>query len=220
MNQKTSIEVARALLKAGAVKFYPDPKDAITVKHGIKSPIDYNNGEVTKNSEYYNPILNGFIDVVNNLWDEYDSHADVIIVGVPMGALFWASCIAHDFGAGFAFIRKEESEDGMKVKLEKHPRIGKGSKVIIVEDLIVTGSSCLEVVETLRAAEAEVLGVVAIVSYGCPQAYKNFDAEGVQFKALTDYSTIVKVGINMKMFSAEDGAVLENWHNAPENWGE
>jgi len=198
MNKK---EIAKALLSAGAVKFFPNPKDAITFKSGIKSPIYCNNREMTRDPDCYNPIMNGFIDVIDKMWDEYDSHADIIIVGVPMGALFWASVIAFDFSAGYAFVRQEAKDHGMKSKIDGHP-LGEGTKVIIIEDLIST-----------------VLGVAAIVTYGWPQTIKRFEEAGVKLRTLTDYATIVRAGIEMKMFSPEDGAVLENWYHAPENWG-
>jgi len=216
MNKK---EIAKALLSAGAVKFFPNPKDAITFKSGIKSPIYCNNREMTKSPDCYNIILNDFMEAVNAMWDEYDSHAEITIVGVPMGALFWASCIAFDFGAGYAFVRQEAKDHGMKTKIDGHP-LGEGTKVIIIEDLISTGGSCLEVVEAVRATGAEVLGVVAIVTYGWPKTTKRFEDAGVKLKTLTDYATIVRAGTEMKLFSAEDGAVLENWHHAPENWGQ
>ena len=133
MNKK---EIAKALLSAGAVKFFPNPKDAITFKSGIKSPIYRNNREMTKSPDCYNIILNDFMDAVNAMWDEYDSHAEITIVGVPMGALFWASCIAFDFGAGYAFVRQEAKDHGMKTKIDGHP-LGEGTKVIIIEDLPV-----------------------------------------------------------------------------------
>lgn len=219
MKQTTAVEVARALLNEGAVKFYPNPKDAITFKSGIKSPVYCNNREMSKSADCYNPILNGFFEVVNALWDEYDSHAEVVIVGVPMGGLFWASCLAFDFGAGYAFVRSEAKDHGMKSKIDGHP-LGEGTKVIIIEDLISTGGSCLEVVNAVRETGAEVIGVAAIVTYGWPQTVKRFEEANVKLRTLTDYATIVREGIKMKLFSAEDGAVLENWYHAPENWGQ
>ena len=218
MKQTTAKEVAKALLEEGAVKFFPNPKDAITFKSGIKSPVYCNNREMTKNSECYNPILKSFYEVVDEMWDEYDSHAEIIIVGVPMGALFWASCLAFDFGAGYAFVRQEAKDHGMKSKIDGHP-LGKEAKVIIIEDLISTGGSCLEVVNAVRETGAEVIGVAAIVTYGWPQTIKRFEEAGVKLRTLTDYATIVQTGIKMKLFSPEDGAVLENWYHAPENWG-
>lgn len=219
MNQKTAKEVARALLNEGAVKFYPDPKNATTFKCGVKSPIYCNNRQMSKSADCYNPILNSFIDVINTMWDEYDSHAEITIVGVPMGALFWASNIARDFGAGFAFVRSEAKDHGLKNKIDGHP-LGKGTKVIIIEDLISTGGSCLEVVNAVRETGAEVIGVAAIVTYGWPQTVKRFEEANVKLRTLTDYATIVREGIKMKLFSPEDGAVLENWYHAPENWGQ
>jgi len=216
MNKK---EIAKALLSAGAVKFFPNPKDAITFKSGIKSPIYCNNREMTRDPDCYNPIMNGFMEVIDQMWDEYDSHADVIIVGVPMGALFWASVIAFDFSTGYTFVRQEAKDHGMKSKIDGHP-LGEGTKVIIIEDLISTGGSCLDVVEAVRATGAEVIGVAAIVTYGWPKTIKRFEEAGVKLKTLTDYATIVRTGVEMKLFSAEDGAVLENWHHAPENWGQ
>ena len=158
------------------------------------------------------------------MWDEYDKQhdirANVVIVGVATGAIGWGFGVASNYlDAPFAYVRSEVKDHGTKQKIDGY-ELTSDDKVIIVEDLISTGGSSLAAVDAVRETGAEVIGMVAIMTYGFPVAAKAFEEKGVPLVTLTNYTELVDVAVEECYFPPEVGAMIDNWHNAPENWGE
>lgn len=217
-------EIARQLLEIGAVKFNPDPKTPFVFKSGIKSPIYCDNRSAYGDPDVRAMIVHALEKNAEAMWDEYDKQhdirANVVIVGVATGAIGWGFGVASNYlDAPFAYARAEAKDHGTKQKIDGY-KLTPDDKVIIVEDLISTGGSSLAAVEAVRETGAEVIGMVAIMTYDFPTAAKAFENAGVSLITLTNYTELVKVAVEKGYFTPEVGAVLDNWHNAPENWGE
>jgi orotate phosphoribosyltransferase len=216
-------EIARQLLAIGAVKFNPDSKNPFVFKSGIKSPIYCDNRSAYGDPDVRAMIVHALEKNAEAMWDEYDKQhdirANVVIVGVATGAIGWGFGVASNYlDAPFAYARAEAKDHGTKQKIDGY-KLTPDDKVIIVEDLISTGGSSLAAVEAVRETGAEVIGMVAIMTYGWPRALQAFEKAGVPLVTLTNYSELISVAVDEGYFSAEEGAVLDNWHHAPENWG-
>ena len=216
-------EIARELLEIGAVKFNPDVNNPFVFKSGIKSPIYCDNRVAYGNSDVSAKIVNAMEHIAERIWDKYDqehgTRSNVVIVGVATGAIGWGFGVAFNYlNAPLAYVRSEVKDHGTKQKIDGY-KLGPEDKVIIVEDLISTGGSSLAAVEAVRETGAEVLGMVAIMTYGWPKAQQAFKNAGVSLITLTNYTELLDEAVVAGYFSPEEGAVLDNWHNAPENWG-
>lgn len=210
-------EIAKQLLRINAVKFNPNPRESFEFSSGIKSPIYCDNRSAYGDVDASIAIDNALQKVVNDVWDAYDSHASVVIVGVATGAIGWGYGVANYLGAPFAYVRA--GRDDHEKKIEGY-KLGPDDKVIIVEDLIATGTSSLAALSAVRETGAEVLGMVAIMTYGWPQTAESFEKAEVPVYTLTNYQELVDVATRMKYFSEEEGALLQQWYIAPENWGQ
>jgi len=217
-------EIAKELLGIGAVKFNPDVKNPFIFKSGIKSPIYCDNRSAYGDPDVRKMIVECLQDEAEKMWNAYDkknnTRSNVIIVGVATGAIGWGFGVASNYlETPFAYARAEAKDHGTKQKIDGY-KLTPDDKVIIIEDLISTGGSSLAAVEAVRETGAEVIGMVAIMTYDFPTAAKAFENAGVSLITLTNYTELVKAAVEEGHFTPEVGAVLDNWHNAPENWGE
>lgn len=217
-------EIAEQLLAIEAVKFNADLKNPFVFKSGIKSPIYCDNRAAYGDPELSEKIICAMEQKAEKIWDDYDdkhkTRSNVVIVGVATGAIGWGFGVAFNYlGAPFAYVRSEVKNHGTKQKIDGY-KLTPDDKVIIVEDLISTGASSLAAVEAVRETGAEVLGMVAIMTYGWPRSIEAFKAAGVELVTLTDYAELVRIATKKGYFSEEEGRLLDNWYKAPENWGE
>lgn len=216
-------KIAQGLLEIGAVRFNPDPKDAITFKSGIKSPVYCDNRLAYGDVDFRRVIYKALTKEAEKIWDAYDAEhgtrSNVVIVGVATGAIGWGFAVAeHYLETPFAYVRAQAKDHGLGKQIEGY-QLKEGDKVIIIEDLISTGGSSLEAVDAVRATGAEVIGMVAIMTYGWESSYEAFSKKDVPLVTLTNYPELVVVAKEAKLFSEEDAAILCNWYRAPENWG-
>lgn len=175
--------VAGILLDIDAVKL--SPQEPFTWASGIKSPIYCDNRQILGNVEAHRKVIQLLIDELSELGE-----ADVI-VGTATAGIPHATLIADRLNKPSAYVRGSKKAHGTARQIEGASVTGK--KVIVVEDLISTGGSSLNAVETLRDDGAEVLGVIAIFSYGIKGADKKFDAAGCSYKVLCDLDTLLEV---------------------------
>lgn len=212
-------EIAKKLLEIKAVKFNPDQKNPFVFKSGIKSPIYCDNRKAYGDIDASVDIVSGLETVVDEMWNEFDDHANVVIVGVATGAIGWGFGVADYLGAPFAYVRSEVKDHGTKQRIDGY-ELGPDDNVIIIEDLISTGGSSLSAVEAVRETGANVIGMAAIMTYGWPKAKEAFEKADVKLVTLTNYSELIEAAVEEGYFTPEEGALLDNWHYAPENWGE
>lgn len=206
---KNSVEVARVLLEIQAVKL--EPNQPFTWASGIQSPIYCDNRVSLSHPAARNLIKKSLADAASD-FGKIDCIAGVATAGIPHGAL-----LADVLELPFCYVRSSAKDHGRKNLIEGE--VQNGWRVLVIEDLISTGGSCLKVVETLREAGCEVAGVLAIFQYGFQKAVDAFQSIGVDFQTLTDYETLVKVAAESGYVGQTDLETLKNWRQNPEGWG-
>ena len=205
-------EVAEKLLQINAVKL--SPQNPFTWASGIKSPI-YCDNRITL---YYPSVRDRIIDAFvekSNQFGEFDVVAGVATAGIPHGAL-----IADRLKKPFIYIREKAKSHGRQNQIEGMPQSDtSGLKVLVIEDLISTGGSSLKAVETVREAGMEVVGVLAIFTYGFEKAVTMFKEANCPFDTLSNYDILIAQAIENQYIKPEEMATLKAWRLSPETWG-
>jgi len=137
--------------------------------------------------------------------------AGVATAGIPHGVL-----VAEELGLPFIYVRAEAKNHGKKNQIEGH--FEEGQSVILVEDLISSGKSSLEVVKVLRSKNLNVKGVVSIFTYGFQNAIDNFDKENCKYTSLSDYNSLLEEAIKSQYIKEDDLSILKEWRINPSNW--
>lgn len=202
--------VAEKLLQVNAIKL--SPSQPFTWASGWKSPIYCDNRKVLGF-----PYVREFIksEMCNVIFQEFPE-ADVL-AGVATAGISWGVMAADQLKLPYCYVRPKPKEHGLGNQIEG--ALEKGQKVVVIEDLVSTGKSSLEVVEVLRKAEVEVIGMVSIFTYGFAVADKAFENAGLTLRPLTNYPTLIELAIEKGLISAEQQATLLEWQSDPGNWG-
>ena len=209
-NPKLAAEVAADLLKIGAIKL--SPEKPFTWASGWKSPIYCDNRLSLSYPDVRSKIKTALSLAISNSFDGIDVIAGVATAGIPQGAL-----VAEELGLPFIYIRSKSKGHGLQNMIEG--KIEEGQKVLLVEDLVSTGGSSLAAAEALREAGAEVVGMVAIFTYGFQVSEDNFKEKGVDLIVLSDYHHLLDHAQDERMFENEVLKTLKEWREDPENWG-
>ncbi len=206
-NQKA---VAEKLLHAGAVKL--SPENPFTWASGWKSPIYCDNRKVLSF-----PYVRDFVksEMCNVIFEKF-AGADVL-AGVATAGIPWGAMAADQLKLPFIYVRPKPKEHGLGNQIEGYYE--KGQKVLVVEDLISTGKSSLQVVDVLRAAGIEVEGMVSIFNYGFPLAEEAFKKAGVPYYSLTNYSALIGLALEKGSITEETEKILLRWREDPAVWG-
>lgn len=201
--------VAKYLLQSKAIKL--EPTRPFTWASGWKSPIYCDNRKTLSYPEIRTYIKNEFIKLINEKFKSVD-----IIAGVATGAIAQGALIADGMSLPFAYVRSSAKTHGLTNLIEG--KTEKGQKVVVVEDLVSTGGSSLKAVEALRANGLEVLGMVAIFSYGFPVAEENFKKASCSLYTLCDYEILIEHALQNNLISDDNSDILRKWRKDPENW--
>ncbi|TAH26341.1 MAG: orotate phosphoribosyltransferase [Cytophagales bacterium] len=204
-----SEEVAFSLLNISAVRL--SPSSPFKWASGWNSPIYCDNRLTLSFPEVRTLIKNSLINNIKKEFPQVEAIAGVATAGIPQ-----ASLIANDMGLPLIYVRPKHKEHGMGNQIEG--LVVPKQKVVVIEDLISTGGSSLKAVEALQNTGIEVLGMVAIFTYGFEIAAENFRKSGVKLITLSDYSTLIQVGLSSNFIQKEDIDSLENWRNNPAEW--
>lgn len=204
-----SHEIARSLLQIKAIKL--NPANFFTWASGWHSPIYCDNRVTLSYPEVRKQIYEAFADVIMDKYPEAD-----IVAGVATGAIAHGVLAAEKTGKPFIYVRSAPKSHGLSNQIEG--AYEKGAKVVVIEDLISTGGSSLSAVEALRDAGCEVLGMVAIFTYGFPQAVENFAKAGVTLDTLSNYETMIGLAVEQGYVAESDIATLREWRLGPANW--
>lgn len=180
-------QVAGILLDIDAVKVQPNEK--FTWASGIQSPIYCDNRKIIGDVEARRAVATAFVDVIN---EKFGSNVDVI-AGTSTAGIPHAAFVSEQMSLPMSYVRGSKKAHGTGSQVEGADVNGK--RVVLVEDLISTGGSSLEAVAALRAAGAEVLGVVAIFTYELAQAKENFAQADVDVTILSDVSTLLALSV-------------------------
>lgn len=201
--------VAEKLLQAGAVKL--SPEKPFTWASGWKSPIYCDNRKVLSF-----PYIRDFIksEMCNVIFEKFPD-ADAL-AGVATAGIAWGAMAADQLKLPFLYVRPKPKEHGMGNQIEGNYEAGQ--KVVVIEDLISTGKSSLQVVDVLRNAGVEVAGMVSIFNYGFDVADKAFAEKNCTYISLTNYTAMIGLGMEKGIVAAELEPLLLQWRSDPSNW--
>lgn len=212
MTQRTLAEnVASMLLEVKAVRLNPD--QPFKWASGWNSPIYCDNRITLSYPKVRTAIKNGLASAVQAYFGDVDIIAGVATAGIAQGAL-----VADWLELPFCYVRPEPKKHGMGNQIEG-ATIKPGQKVVLIEDLVSTGGSSLKAVDALREAGANVLGMVAIFTYGFEIARKNFADKDLSFYTLSDYETLIGEAVSKKYVSESQMITLQEWRQNPAEWG-
>ena len=175
------IKVAQGLLKIKAVFFRPD--EPFTWASGIKSPVYCDNRLILTAPEVRNIVEQAIADTVKEEYPECE-----VLMGTSTAGIAHAAIAGHLLGMPMGYVRSSAKDHGRGNRIEG--RLEKGQKVVVIEDLISTGGSVIEVVEALREEDAEVLGIVSIFTYGIKKGLDRLAAANVKNVSLTNFDVI------------------------------
>ncbi|MDY5219936.1 MAG: orotate phosphoribosyltransferase [Eubacteriales bacterium] len=204
-------QIAKDLLKIKAVFFRPE--EPFTWASGIKSPVYCDNRLTLSDVQVRGDVENGLATLVREYYPEVE-----VLMGTSTAGIAHAAIVGHLMNLPMGYVRSGAKDHGRKNQIEG--RLLPGQKVVVVEDLISTGGSVLEVVEILREAGAEVLGVVSIFTYGMRKGLERMAAANVVNHSLTDFDTIAEIAAEEGYIRREDVARLIAFRNNPgdESW--
>ena len=203
--------IAKDLLKIKAVFFSPDKP--FTWASGIKSPVYCDNRLTLTAPEVRNDGEHGLAELIKQNYPEAE-----VLMGTSTAGIAHAAITAHLLGMPMGYVRSGAKDHGRQNQIEG--RLEKGQKVVVVEDLISTGGSVIEVVNVLREAGAEVLGIVSIFTYGMQKGKDRLAAENVKNVSLTDFDSVAAVAASEGYIKPEDIDRLIKFRNNPsdESW--
>ena len=204
-------QIAKDLLKIKAVFFRPE--EPFTWASGIKSPVYCDNRLTLSDVQVRGDVENGLASLVREYYPEVE-----VLMGTSTAGIAHAAIMGHLMNLPMGYVRSGAKDHGRKNQIEG--KLLPGQKVVVVEDLISTGGSVLEVVEILREAGAEVLGVVSIFTYGMRKGLERMAAANVVNHSLTDFDTIAEIAAEEGYIRREDVARLIAFRNNPsdESW--
>ena len=202
--------VAEKLLKIKAIKL--QPRNPFIWASGWQSPIYCDNRKTLSYPQIRTFIKIEIARLIMELYPDVD-----VIAGVATGAISQGALVADALGLPFIYIRPTPKDHGLENMIEGD--LKPKQKVVVIEDLISTGGSSLKAVDAIRNDGSEVLGMIAIFSYGFPVAEQKFKAAKVKLTTLCNYESLVSEALATNYISEEDVATLKEWRQNPAIWG-
>ncbi len=199
-------KIAKRLLEIKAVFLSPD--EPFTWASGIKSPIYCDNRLTLSYPEIRTEIETAIAETVKAKYPEAEALAGTSTAGIPHAAI-----AAHILGMPMAYVRASAKDHGRNNKIEG--RLEKGTKVVVIEDLISTGGSVIDVVNALREAEVEVLGIVSIFTYGLAKGIERLKEANVENTSLSNYDALVEVAVESGYIKESDVKKLQAFRANP-----
>ncbi len=194
--------IAQKLLEIEAL--FLKPNDMFTWASGIKSPIYCDNRITLSYPEVRDLIKKSFVELIKEKFPEANLIAGVATAGIPHAAL-----IADEMDLPMIYVRASSKDHGRANQIEG--KVPENSKIVVVEDLISTGGSSLEAVKALRESGYEILGMVAIFTYGFNKAKESFAKENVEFHTLSNYDTLISTARELNKITEADLEILTEW---------
>ena len=201
--------VAEKLLQINAVKLNAD--EPFTWASGWKSPVYCDNRKALSF-----PYIRDFIksEMCNVIFEKFPE-AD-LLAGVATAGIAWGAMAADQLKLPYIYVRSKPKDHGLGNQVEGF--FEQGQKTVVIEDLISTGKSSLQVVDVLKQSGLDVIGMVSIFTYGFDVAKKAFDDAGIIYTSLTNYETLVQLAIEKGIVSAKQEMILLNWRSNPAEW--
>jgi orotate phosphoribosyltransferase len=201
--------IAEKLLQINAIKL--NPTNPYTWASGWKSPIYCDNRRTLSF-----PFIRDFVksELCNVIFDKFP---DVqMLAGVATAGIAWGAMAADQLKLPFIYVRPKPKEHGLGNQIEGY--FEKGQEVLVIEDLVSTAKSSLQVVDALQAAGLEVKGMVSIFNYGFDVATKALEKYSIPLLSLTNYDTLIALALEKGIVGPEQESVLLKWREDPANW--
>ena len=202
-------QTAEILLKLEAIKL--SPNNPFVWASGWKSPIYCDNRIILSDPFSRDLIANNFSEIIKSKYKDVE-----LIAGVATGAIGIGILVAQKLNLPFIYVRPEAKKHGRKNQIEG--KAVENQKVVVIEDLISTGKSSLNAVKALRNSKLNVLGMVAIFTYGFDTSVNNFKKDLVKLETLCDYSRLLEKALEIDYIKEEYLETLTEWNKDPENW--
>ena len=202
-------EIAELLLQSKAIKL--EPAKPFVWASGWHSPIYCDNRITLSYPEVRKIISDRFVEIIKKEFPEPD-----LIAGVATGAIAQGALVADQLNLPFVYVRSSAKDHGRQNLIEG--RIGENRNVVIIEDLVSTGGSSLKAANALKDAGCNVLGMVAIFTYGFPKADENFKKENIRLITLSNYEALLEQAIQTGYITENQLKILQNWRKDQENW--
>lgn len=206
----TAKMVASLLLQIKAIKL--SPANPFTWASGWKSPIYCDNRKILSFPAVRRTIRDEFVIRIREQYPDAE-----LIAGVATGAIAHGMLVADALDLPFVYVRPEPKAHGLGNQIEGayHP----GWKTVIIEDLISTGGSSLGAYQALRTAGLDILGMLAIFTYGFDKAKENFENSGCRVETLSNYSSLIELALQTGEISQDQMKLLEKWRQDPAHFG-
>lgn len=201
--------VAEKLLQVNAVKL--SPQAPFTWASGWKSPIYCDNRRILSFPYVRDYIKSELCNVIFERFPDAD-----LVAGVATAGIAWGAMAADQLKLPFVYVRPKPKKHGMGNQIEGY--FEPGQKVVVVEDLVSTAKSSLQVVDVLKAAGLTIEGMVSIFTYGFPQATEAFEKAGVTYYPLTDYAHLLEAAGSKGLVEPGQQEILLKWRQDPANW--
>ncbi|NRA94035.1 MAG: orotate phosphoribosyltransferase [Psychroserpens sp.] len=208
-NKETAKKTAEVLLQVNAIKL--QPKEPFTWASGWKSPIYCDNRIILSFPAIRNYVRTTIAKHIEAQYGKVD-----VIAGVATGAIGIGILVAEALNLPFIYVRPEAKSHGRQNQIEGY--LENGQNVVVVEDLISTGKSSLNAVRALKEANANVLGMVAIFSYGFEVAKSNFNTENVELFTLSNYENLLEQATETNYITSKEQDILALWNANPSEW--
>lgn len=201
--------VAEKLLQVNAVRL--NPQEPFTWASGWKSPIYCDNRKVLSFPYIRDYIKSEMCNVIFEKFPEAE-----LLAGVATAGIAWGAMAADQLKLPYIYVRPKPKEHGLGNQIEGSYE--KGQKTVVIEDLVSTGKSSLQVVDVLKAQGLDVIGMVSIFTYGFPAATEAFAAASLPYQSLTDYPSLIELAVKKGIVSPEQEEILLKWRDDPAGW--
>lgn len=201
--------VASKLVKIKAIKL--QPSNPFTWASGWKSPIYCDNRKTLSYPALRNFIKLELARIIREKYEEVDA-----IAGVATGAIAQGAMVAEELGLPFVYVRSSPKDHGLENMIEGD--LKPGMKVVVIEDLISTGGSSLKAVEAIRTDGSQVIGMLAIFTYGFPVAEEAFKKAKVELTTLSNYEAVLEMAVSSNFIHESELLTLQEWRKSPATW--
>jgi len=209
LNKTTAQRTAEYLLQINAIKL--NPENPFRWASGWKSPI-YCDNRIALSYPEVRTFLSK--SIAHEIKVQFE--ADIVIAAVATGAIGIGMLVAQELNLPFIYVRPEPKKHGRQNQIEGS--LDHGKKVVVIEDLISTGKSSLDAVIALKKAEADVIGMLALFTYGFTIADQAFKTANISIQTLCDYENLLPVAIAQNKISLEQSENLKKWREDPSQW--
>lgn len=207
--QDFSSLISEKLLQIKAIKL--QPQNPFTWASGWKSPIYCDNRKTLSYPDIRKLIANSFAQIIKQKYKNAD-----LIAGVATGAIAIGVLVAEVLNLPFIYVRSSSKGHGLQNQIEGEFK--KGQNVVVIEDLVSTGGSSLKAVDALRSSELNVLGMLAIFTYGFKQSENNFSLNNCELTTLSNYNVLIEIALKTNYISDDFLPTLKKWRENPEVW--